>query len=197
MEGKDKAPKHDAALDETTADGKKDKQAREANEKAYNDLLLSCEEEVCFGAVDEAITEDLPDGDAKLAWDNLKARYESTTGASKIQLKKEFSDSRLEDVETDPDEWIADLERIRQRLKTMEAPITDTDFMVHILNNLTVEYENLVESMEVELEDTVNPLTVKILRERLRSKYQGLKRQTTQETDKALVHQFKGWTYQV
>jgi len=38
-----------------------------ANELAYNDLLLSCQNEVSFGAVDEAITEDLPDGDAAKA----------------------------------------------------------------------------------------------------------------------------------
>ena len=62
-------------IDETTASGKVMAEARIANEKAYNDLLLSCEEEISFGAVDEAITNELANGDAKMAWDNLMAKF--------------------------------------------------------------------------------------------------------------------------
>ena len=194
LTGTEKAPAAGTVIDENTDQGKKQKKNKIANEKAYNDLLLSCEDEVCFGAVDEAITTALPDGDANLAWKNLMARYESSTPATKIQLKKEFHESKLEDVTTDPDEWIADLERIRQRLKGLQAEIRDDDFMMHILNNLPIEYENMVETMEIEMENISNPLTIKTIRDRLRSKYQRLKKKTEVKDDKALVarHQFKG-----
>ena len=195
LTGVEKAPAASLVIDETTEAGKKQKTNKIANEKAYNDLLLSCEDEVSFGAVDEAITTSLPDGDAFMAWNNLKARFESETPATKIQLKKEFHDSKLEDASTDPDEWIADLERIRQRLKNLKAEISDEDLMVHILNNLPIEYENMVEAMEVELENNTNPLKLKTVRERLRSKYQRLKKNNEAEDDKALIarhQQFKG-----
>ena len=35
---------------------------RQENETGYNELLLSCNEEVSFGLLDEAKTTDLPDG---------------------------------------------------------------------------------------------------------------------------------------
>ena len=195
LTGAEKPPSANKAIDESTDEGKKEKKLRAANERAYNDLLLSCEEEVSFGAVDEALTTNLPDGDAHQAWSNLKARYESSTPATKIQLKKEFNDSKLEDATTDPDEWIADMERIRQRLKTLKAEIEDEDFIIHILNNLPNEYENMVEAMEVEMEDTTKKLELKTVRERLRAKYQRIKKQNNVEDDKALImrhQQFKG-----
>ena len=37
---------------------------RKANTTAYDDLINSMEEETCFGLVSEAITNDLPEGDA-------------------------------------------------------------------------------------------------------------------------------------
>ena len=195
LTGTKKAPAAGTTIDESTTVGKEQKKLQLANEKAYNDLLLSCEEEVSFGAVDEAISTSFPDGDAHQAWNNLKARYESDTPSTKIQLKKEFNTSALTDTNTDPDEWIADLERIRQRLKTLKSEITDEDLIIHILNNLPEEYENMVEAMEIELEDKTNPLKLKTVRERLRSKYQQLKKRTETEANKALIarhQQFKG-----
>ena len=40
------------------------------NEAAYNNLLLSCDDDVSFGAVEDALTDDHPDGDAAKAWQN-------------------------------------------------------------------------------------------------------------------------------
>ena len=137
--GTQKVPSHDEDLDLTTEAGKVKQKARTNNDNAYNDLLLSCADEVSFGAVDEAVTDELPDGDACLAWKNLNAKYEPKMAASLVILKKEFADSALEDSTKDPDEWIADLERLRQRMKTLKAPIADEDFIIHVLNNLPIE----------------------------------------------------------
>ena len=105
--GLEKPPKHD----ELTTDKEKIK-LRAYNKLAYGELLLACQDEVSFGAVDEAITEELPGGDAAKAWANLVAKYEPTTSGNLVLLKKEFVTTRLELAEQDPDEWIANLERI-------------------------------------------------------------------------------------
>jgi len=41
------------------------------NIQAYSDLMMSCEDEVSFGVIDESVSTDFPDGDARLAWKNL------------------------------------------------------------------------------------------------------------------------------
>ena len=75
---------------------------RDMNKLAYSKLLLTCQEEVCFGVVDEAMTMEQPEGLASLAWANLTARYEPRTSAMKIELKQEFVKSKLESVNMDP-----------------------------------------------------------------------------------------------
>ena len=191
LEGTKKAPSASLVIDESTATGKRLSKLRRANTMAYNDLLMACEDEVSFGAVDEALTKDLPKGDARQAWLNLQAKYESTTAASKKQLKKEFHTSSLNDVTKDPDEWITNLERMRIRLKAMKHEISDEDLMIHVLNNLPEEYDNLVEDLEDRIEASNDPLTIKTLRERLRMKYERImKRKNVDEN--ALIGQFKG-----
>ena len=62
----------------------------EDNVLAYNDLILSCQEDISFGIIDESVSESFPDGDARLAWKNLHDRFEPNTGAAKVPLKQEF-----------------------------------------------------------------------------------------------------------
>ena len=130
-------------------------------------MLLSCEEEISFGLIDEAITSDYPDGDSRQAWKNLLTKFESATMATKTKLNKEFITKILEDATEDPDKWITNVERLRQRLKEMNHTISDEDLMIHILNNVPEEYDNLVEMLEDQLGNTTNPLTWEHLRERL------------------------------
>ena len=75
---------------------------------------MSMEDDTCFGLVEEACTDDLPEGDAYLAWTNLKNKFEPKTGATKVLLKQQFNNCRLEDASKDPDQWISTLERLRQ-----------------------------------------------------------------------------------
>jgi len=46
------------------------------NEKAYTDLVLSMEGEVCFSYVDGAESIELPSGDATLAWKRLNSKID-------------------------------------------------------------------------------------------------------------------------
>ena len=52
---------------------------RNANGKAYNDLILACSGEIGFAIVDESVIKELPDGDAELAWRESQRRFEPDT----------------------------------------------------------------------------------------------------------------------
>ena len=63
------------------------------NELAFEDLLLSINTKTrpgtkAFNLVDTCATSDQPDGNCKLAWDRLIAKYQPKTAPSSIQLKK-------------------------------------------------------------------------------------------------------------
>ena len=46
--------------------------AADLNTQAYSDLVLSCQEDVSFGIIDESVSTTFPHGDARLAWSNLQ-----------------------------------------------------------------------------------------------------------------------------
>ena len=147
---------------------------QEKNGHAYNDLMLSMNEDVSFGIVDEAVTTKLPEGDCALAWRKLEAKYDSQTNSSKVKLMNQLNKSRLKDSQDDPDHWVSELEVIRTRLKKMNVQIEDDYFMIHILNNLPQEYDQVVDSLEDRIDAKLDPLTLEILREKLSSKYEKL-----------------------
>ena len=70
------------------------KKIKEAdNRKAYNDLLVSCQEPVTFGIIAESRTSEFPEGDARIAWKKLGQCFEPKTGSAKVELRKEFQQS--------------------------------------------------------------------------------------------------------
>ena len=163
------------------------------NIQVYNDLILSCQEDITFGIVDESISTDFLDGDARLAWKNLQDKFEPSTGAAKVQLKQEFHQLRLNSVEEDPDIWITQLELKRRRLKTLGAVIDEDDLILHILNHLPKEYETVVELCEEDLSrGNINLNTVK---ERIRARFTRLQK-LMEDPDEAVAlmmrSQFKG-----
>jgi hypothetical protein len=153
-----------------------DKTASEKmNVQVYNDLILSCQDDVTFGIVDESISDDFPDGDARLAWKNLRDKFEPSTGAAKVQLKQEFHQLKLSSVEEDPDTWITQLELKRRRLKTLGSEIEEDDLILHILNHLPKEYETLVELCEEDLSQ--GNLSLNTVKERIRARFARLQKQ--------------------
>ena len=106
--GQVKVPKEDASLTDTQVSEKK---ARKANEEGYNDLLLSMEDEVAFGIVNEAKSADLPSGDLTMAWKNLFNKYAPSTKDELLSVKKEFMQCVMESGD-DPEEYITKLELI-------------------------------------------------------------------------------------
>ena len=62
MKGDQTPPKSDKILDDTNASHKTEIVLRDKNNEGYGDILLSMEEEIAFGIVNEAKTDELPDG---------------------------------------------------------------------------------------------------------------------------------------
>ena len=96
--GTETVPKADDIIDDKDDVGKKLLQARKNNSMAYSALVLACQDEVSFGAVEEVQTEDLPDGDVALAWKILLAIYQPDTTSNKVALLQEFTSNILKDA---------------------------------------------------------------------------------------------------
>jgi hypothetical protein len=153
---------------------------------------------VCFGIVDAARTTDLPDGDAAKAWKGLLAKYEPSTESEKVKLDREFATSKLKSSSDDPDAWLTELERKRQRMRTLGMNKDDDDLIRHVLNNLPKDYDSTVENLEDKM--SKKELTIEILRDKLNSRYEKLSSNRDEKGDdtsdeKALVmggRKFKG-----
>ena len=66
---------------------------------AYNDMLLLINNKITFGIIDKAKFQVHANGDAKLAWSELKKKYELQTGYSEVRLKQDFNTSILSNGE--------------------------------------------------------------------------------------------------
>ena len=73
-----------------------------------------------------------------------------------IKIKRKFANSRLKKNTKDPEEWITELEELRDRLEDMGSIMSDEDLMIHILNNLPSEYELQVEKWKEILIKMIN-----------------------------------------
>ena len=177
--GAEIAPKDDENFDESTEEGRLKKKAREANEQAFTDLILSVDGStangrVAFNLIRLSKTKDMAYGDARLAWSRLQNKYATKSAPSLMALKKEFVNSRLASKRDDPDIWIVNLEDIRIRMELQGSTMSDMDFMIHILNNLPKEYEVTQAKLEDKLGDDIDPLTIDELRTELSLRYQRL-----------------------
>ena len=138
---------------------KEEEASKKGNKVIFAELLLSCSDEVSFGCVSSAKTTALPKGDASLAWKTLKEKFESTTATSKVQARRQFANCRMKSGQ-DPDVWLMNLERYRARLKdTFKTTMDDEDMMIHIINNLSRDYDDLIASFELQLGAMTDTLT--------------------------------------
>ena len=60
---------------------------RRKNEVAYCELLVTMDDPVCITCVNDARTDELPSGDTKKAWMDLKELYEPKNSTTKMLLK--------------------------------------------------------------------------------------------------------------
>jgi len=200
--GTEKAPPDSETLKESDVDQLR---LRRANEMAYEELLLSIDGtkssgRVAFNIVKLAKTDELPEGDAALAWKRLVNKYATKSAPSLMALKSEFTNSKLKSKKHDPDEWLTELEDLRMRIdeQTGEngSKMTDMDFMIHVLNNLPPEYEIVQAKLEELLSN--NELTVDKIRTELNLKFQRMSpkhkqgRDNESENEETALVGFKG-----
>ena len=62
--------------------------------------------------MDETVTDDLPGGYLRLTWERLCNKFEPKTTFRLTELKMKILTSKQLDDETDPEEWISELECI-------------------------------------------------------------------------------------
>ena len=98
---KDTKPCSDTIYETTATD--KEKKIYEANDRAYQLLIVSCTG-IAFGLVNQAKTKDLIDGDAFMAWKNLCNRYAPHEVSDLIQLSADFSNCALDNYDPDRSE---------------------------------------------------------------------------------------------
>jgi len=185
------------------------KKSQDSNNYAYEELFLSISTTidkgwVVFQLVTGSISVTLPDGDAALVWKRLKGKYAPKLALRKLELWRAFQISKLKNSDHDPESWIMYLEGLRMKLKDLGSVMTNEDMIVHILNNLTDNYEVQLSKLEEKLGSTMSTLTIDDVKAELWLQYACMtaKKNTKQledaESEKALVafRKFKGtWTF--
>ena len=169
--GKVKIPTSLDVIDEKTEEGKKLLRIADLNEIAFTELILSIDVsnsngKIAFGIVKSCKSKEFEDGNAALAWDKLKKKYDPISAPSLVKTERMFRESRLGKNE-DPEIWINNLEDLRIKLETMGSVITDDQFIVQVLNSLTSDYELQMLLLEKQIGHKDNPLSIEELKEEL------------------------------
>ena len=195
--GLEEAPRHDTELDPDDEEDRALLKLRQANDTAYKKLMLAVDDVVSFETVSSARTEELPDGDAHLAWKKLEQVYAKKSTSKKSDLKAEFLKTKLPSATSDPDAWFTKLELIIAKLKIDYHYIIDEDdYIEHILVSLPEEYDATVESINRDI-DAEREMDLDTIKEQIRArhsricKHQGIDPQANEEEDeKALTAKF-------
>jgi hypothetical protein len=168
------------------------------NELAYTELILSIDDttsngKVAFNLVKGCKNKDYADGNASMAWERLKNKYEPQSAPSLVKMEKQFRQSALKKVQ-DPDVWITELEDYRMKLDELGSSISENQFILHILNNMTADYDLQLAMMEKRINDKINPLTVDKIRADLNLRFERLneKKDDTDNEDNQDVAFFGG-----
>ena len=164
-------------MDETKEDEKTKSKIRDLNDLGYSELILSFADtdsgNVAFQYVRNSKSKEYEDGNIAVAWASLQKKYAPKTAPTEMGLYRKFYDSKLKKG-MDPDVWISTMEDTRMRLSEMKSEMTDKHFLMHLINNLTSEYEHIITVLEKRLDDAKEPLTIEELRADLNLKYERL-----------------------
>jgi hypothetical protein len=80
-----------------------------------------------------------------------------------VKIEKQFRELSLK-KDQDPEVWITESEDLCIKLENMRSCITENQFMIHILNNLTSDYDLQLALLEGRVGDADKPLTVEEVR---------------------------------
>ena len=68
-------------------------------------------EGISFTIVENAVSEEVPSGDVKKAWERLERRWNPKTREDKVEVYTKFLNYKLEHTRQRPMDWIAFLEK--------------------------------------------------------------------------------------
>jgi len=159
------------------------------------DLMLSMNSvsnrgKIVFRLVKNSRSSEYPEGNSRLAWKRLNSKFASKTSATLLMWKKKFENSRLQDPEDDPDDWISELEGYLMEIDTIDASsaISEKDLMVHVLNNLPKEYDMILDGLENRLDKTGDEgLTIEVIREKLSGRFERIKKMIKEDDKREYI----------
>ena len=193
--GMDKIPTQDKNKNALEGDidlNKKIIKFGELNELAHEDLILLINTsfsagKMAFGLVRNAKSTDFSEGSCKIVWGRLVSKYAPNTASSLLKLKIKFHNSKLEWIKKDPDKWILNLEELIIWLNefSLNGSITDEDFMIHVLNNLPKENDEVLDGLEnCLMASGYNVLPIDIIWEKLNHWYEKTKGRNEEKKQK-------------
>jgi gag-polypeptide of LTR copia-type/Zinc knuckle len=187
-----KIPKTDEVYDMESEEGKKFIIAADMNELAYTELVLSIDDKtssgkVAFNLVKGCKSKEYVDCNACMAWEQLKSKFEPLSVPSLVKIEKQFRQCALKKGQ-DPEIWLTELEEYRMKLEELGSSITDNQFMTHILNNMTSDYDLQLALMEKRINDKSSPLTVDEIRDDLNLRFERLNMKSNHESENEEHH---------
>jgi gag-polypeptide of LTR copia-type len=185
--GKLSIPKANEVFDVMSDKEKKMMRIINLNKIAYTQFILSIEVKasagkVAFNIVEGCNFKDNPDGNAASAWEKLKNKYQPVSAPSLVKLDRQFRELSIKKGQ-DPEILITELEDFSVKLDKMGSSILENRFLIHILNNLTSDYDLQLALMERKIGINENPLTVKDIRAELSLRFQRLGMKSTRYED--------------
>ena len=151
-------------------------------------------------AIYNATTSALPDGDAHQAWENLKTIFKPVTSAKKHELEQTFNQSALLKELKNPDEWFAELEKIRLQLKLDFKYIIDDEKMISqiIYNIHPLQYRTTIALIKRDINKGVK-ITLQDVEDDLRQIYGSIRTPNQPKKEESVLvgkpgfkKQFKG-----
>jgi hypothetical protein len=114
MLGKVKIPRADEDYDMVSEEGNKLNITADMNKLAYTELILSINDKkstgkVAFNLVEGCKNKENTDGNAGMAWERLRYKFEPSSSPSLVKLEKQYRQCSLKKGQ-DPDIWITELE---------------------------------------------------------------------------------------
>jgi hypothetical protein len=162
--GKVKIPRTDEDYDMQSEQRKKLTIAADMIKLAYTELILSIDDKasngkVAFNLVKGSKNKDYADRNASMACKRLRNKFGPSSAPSLVTLEEQFRQFSLKKGQ-DPDIWITELEDNQMRIEELGSSIFDNQFILHILNSMTDDYDLQLAMMEKRVKNKSNPLSI-------------------------------------
>ena len=139
----------------------------------YRDLVMSTEG-ISFTIVENAVSEELPSGDLKKAWERLGRRWNLKAREDKVEVYTTFLNYKMENTRKRPMDWIAFLEKKRSEFMSTGHIMSNKTFITHLLNSLPqTVYEGAILVIKDKLRKSILEITE--IEQIMEDKFQAMK----------------------